>query len=615
MSLGLVLLPLLVAGSGPPRVASRPSVDLTAMREAMGGGSPAALLPAAASTAHFLRACLAHDSGNHERALDELRLAQASDGASAQLKVALAREYAHLGDLLRAEAQLTGAIEARPTDAAAHLLLGQVLLDGQKLSRAKLHLERAIDLAPARKEAYLLLSSALLNQGRPDQAIKVIDRLGQALPGEPQGDRALGLALAERGDARRAEPLLRRALTRDESDLESWAALARIYEASERPAKALEAWARVARGGPQNDEVLLAAGRVALRLGQGDEAAAWFGRLLATSPDPEAAGKVAFSDLASRQPERALEVLARLRHPGGAPRLHFYAGLAHERLGRHAEAAAAFEEVPSGPGELSLEARLHLAGCRSALGQHEQALEVLRRLSAEQPRLGGLGVASARALERSGQTALAEASLVRAYRQAPSAELAEALTAFYRRQGRLAEAVALFRAEVAMRPEDDSVRLALAGALEKAGDWKAAIAVLAGQRLSSPAAANFVGYTLAARGLQLDRALALVQRALVARPDDSAFLDATGWVWFKRGNPARALPYLLRAAETSGDEPTVLEHLGEVLLRVGRRAEARDRFLRAAQALSADPDAAERPDQVLAIERRLKLLSVGAAAR
>jgi tetratricopeptide (TPR) repeat protein len=596
-------------------VASRPSVDLTAMREAMGGGPSATFFPSAASTAHFLKACLAHDLGNHERALDELRLAQASDESSAQLRVALAREYAHLGDLRRAEAQLTRVIEARPTDAAAQLLLGQVLLDGQKLTRAKLHLERAIELAPARPEAYLVLSQVLLSQGRADQAIKVIDRLGRALPGEPQGDRTLGLALAERGDARRAEPLLRRALTRDEGDLESWATLARIYEATERPAKALEAWARAARRDPENDEVLLSAGRAALRLGQIDEAAAWFDRLLASSSDPEAAGKVAFSYLAGHQPERAGEVLERFRHTGGEPRLHFYAGLAHERLGRYAEAAAAFEDVPSGSGELSLEARLHLAGCRSALGQHEQALELLGRLSAEQPRLGGLEVTSARALERSGQLAQAEASLVRAYRQAPSAQLAEALTAFYRRQGRLDEAVALFRAEVRTRPADDSVRLALAVALEKAGDWKAAVAVLADQSRSSPAAANFVGYTLAARGRQLDQALALVQRALAARPDDGAFLDSMGWVWFKRGNPDRALPYLLRAAETSGDEPTVLEHLGEVLLRVGRRAEARDRFRRAAQVLSADPDAAERPDQGLAIERRLKLLSVGAAAR
>jgi predicted Zn-dependent protease len=131
----------------------------------------------------------------------------------------------------------------------------------------------------------------------------------------------------------------------------------------------------------------------------------------------------------------------------------------------------------------------------------------------------------------------------------------------------------------------------------------------------SPAAANFVGYALATHGQELDRALRLVQRALESGPDNGAFLDSMGWVWFKRGDARRALQFLQRALVAAPDEPTLLEHLGEVLLHGGQRAEARDCFRRAVEQLAQNPDSAERPGQGADLERKLKLLSPGAASR
>lgn len=608
----LVLAPLVILASGPPEERRRPAVDLVAMREAMGAAESPGQFPSAATYAHFLKARMAHEGGDQKGALDELRLALATDDASAYLKTALAWEYAHQGDLKRAEVQLGEVLERAPDDVRARRLMGQVLLEAKKPKRARSHLERAIRLAPTAPEAYLVLAELLMEASLPDEAVKVIERLGKALPGEPVGYRRLGLALAARGDGVRSERLLKKSVERDQGDLEAWTTLAHIYESTFRLVKALEAWERAAQRAPENPDVLLSAGRVALRLGRLEEGRAWLERLLALDSGQATAVKVAITYLAGNQLERAAEVLETVRAPEREPRLHFYAGLVNERLRRFEAALAAFEQVR---GELYPDAQLHLAMCLSSLGRHDAALEALGRLAAERPAWPGLDVTLARALELSGQVSRAEAELVQAFERGPSPELAEALTGFYQRQGRLPEVVRLFKSAAGNRPADESLRFALAVALEKVGDWRGAVAALEPRTNHSPAAANFVGYALADHGQDLDRALRLVQRALESGPDNGTFLDSMGWVWFKRGDARRALGFLERALASSPDEPTLLEHLGEVLLRHGRRAEARDCFRRAAEQLAHTPDAAERPGQGAQLERKLKLLSQGAASR
>ena len=49
-------------------------------------------------------------------------------------------------------------------------------------------------------------------------------------------------------------------------------------------------------------------------------------------------------------------------------------------------------------------------------------------------------------------------------------------------------------------------------------------------------ALNFIGYTLADHGEQLEEAERLVRRALAIHPDSGAYLDSLGWVQFRRGD-------------------------------------------------------------------------------
>lgn len=591
----------------------RPRVDRQAMREAIQASQmDEEPFSSSASYAHFLRARLAHHDGDHRRAIDELRLALATDEGDPVLLTALAQEHAEISELGRAERELLRVIERHPGHQPAQLLLGRVLFEARKLTRARVHLARAIKLNPKDPEPYLVLAQYWLELNRPDEAARVVEELAAALPGEITGLKRLGAVLSERGDLARAERLLRRAVDQDPGDFEAWVNLAQVLEGAGRIVEAEEAFARAVEREPDHREVLLAAGRLALRLGADSRARAYFDRALATSEDPELAVRVAFAYLGARRLSSAAEVLdAARRLGGGEPRLSFYAGLVHERLRQYVKAAEAYAEVPP-ESELFSDARLHRAVCLSLAGQHRTALELFRRALGEVADPDEVYPEYARALERSGAPREAEQALARAIQARSSPELVEALAGLYRRQGRLAEAVKLLTEALASRPRDEVLLFALGAVYEQKGEHDRSIAQMRAVLEVDPehaAAMNFIGYLLAERGHDLDEAERLVTRALELKPDTGEFLDSLGWVYFQRGEYHRAIETLERAATLVPGDPTISEHLGDAYSRAAEKTKAAQAYRQALEALRAAPELASSKRQGAAIERKLKLLS------
>jgi tetratricopeptide (TPR) repeat protein len=78
----------------------------------------------------------------------------------------------------------------------------------------------------------------------------------------------------------------------------------------------------------------------------------------------------------------------------------------------------------------------------------------------------------------------------------------------------------------------------------------------------------------AERGINLDEALTLIQKALELDPDNGYFIDSLGWVYYQQGRYADALRELERAAERAKDDPEIFDHLGDAYLKNGKVEEA-----------------------------------------
>jgi tetratricopeptide (TPR) repeat protein len=101
-------------------------------------------------------------------------------------------------------------------------------------------------------------------------------------------------------------------------------------------------------------------------------------------------------------------------------------------------------------------------------------------------------------------------------------------------------------------------------------------------------ALNHLGYTWADRGVNLDRALGMIRKAVAAEPENAAYQDSLAWVLHRMGKSEEALPYMEKAAQLMADEPdsTVLDHLGDILAALNRLPEARAHWTKA---LELDP--------------------------
>jgi tetratricopeptide (TPR) repeat protein len=100
---------------------------------------------------------------------------------------------------------------------------------------------------------------------------------------------------------------------------------------------------------------------------------------------------------------------------------------------------------------------------------------------------------------------------------------------------------------------------------------------------------------LADRGVRLEESVKYIQRALELEPNNGAYLDSLGWVYFKMGRYDLAEPPLEADARLMHNDPTIHEHLGNLYLRMGKTDRAQEEWQRALKewpaAVSSDFDA------------------------
>jgi len=94
-------------------------------------------------------------------------------------------------------------------------------------------------------------------------------------------------------------------------------------------------------------------------------------------------------------------------------------------------------------------------------------------------------------------------------------------------------------------------------------------------------ALNYLGYSYADQGVNLDEALLLIKRAYDLRPDDGYITDSLGWIYFKKGNYKKAVEYLEKAAELTSHDTIVSDHLGDAYQKANQLQEALSSYQKA----------------------------------
>ncbi|MBU8934819.1 MAG: tetratricopeptide repeat protein [candidate division Zixibacteria bacterium] len=162
----------------------------------------------------------------------------------------------------------------------------------------------------------------------------------------------------------------------------------------------------------------------------------------------------------------------------------------------------------------------------------------------------------------------------------------------YRQQKQHDNEIETYRSGLEHITDDDGklrLMFGLAVAYEQSGLFDSAVVTFEDLLQRDPdnhQVLNYLGYSLADRGLRLNYARDLIVRAVQMEPDNAAYLDSYGWVSYRLGEYDKALDYLKRAVVLDSD-PTIFDHLGDTYKATGDSIAARQWWNKA---LNLDPD-------------------------
>ncbi|MFA5138050.1 MAG: tetratricopeptide repeat protein [Elusimicrobiota bacterium] len=463
-----------------------------------------------ASYLHYLKALLHTNQGEFGQALQEYEEALKLDPQSAFICQQSAELSLEMGRLDKALEMARRLVELSPENPQAHYLLGNIHWARSEPAEARAAFEKTLELKPDFHEALFALGN-LLSIESPEKARRYLEDYLAQNPGN-SAEAAYQLSLMEQRSGRLAEAAsyLKRSIAQDPANLQSRIQLGQLYEMMRDTQSAVAEYREVLQRDPNNVSLL-------------DH----LGELLYAVDD--AAGA------------RELFEKAKALAPANATTCLWLALLAEGEL-KFDEAAQQIRESEALADDSSLHLRLSYY-----LTQGNRLKEAVEALEA-------------------------------AHKKWPdNTELSYFLALGYDDLQKPAKAVDLLQMVVRSQPEHRDARFQLGAMYEKTGDIRRAeeqFKELLRVYPQDAAALNYLGYSLADRGLKMDEAESLIRQAVALDPQNGAYADSLGWALFKRGRIEEALPQLRQAARLLPDDETIWDHVGDAFEAVGDSASA-----------------------------------------
>ncbi len=474
------------------------------------------------------------------------------------------------------------------------LLLAETLLKADKGPQALALVDRYIKRQPQGVEAYELLAKVLTELKQEDQITPRLEAAAQRDSKNVPLQYVLADRYRETGQVDKAEAIYKNLLTSQPTP-QTYRALAASLLKRKKAGDLLKVICE-AVGRPQGFEAVMpqlqaAAADDSLAEEMLDEGL----KLLSTNPP--ALPQTAFTVLGIvANPERGVRKAPRLERLLKLQRLKLdqspnpkdYLEIAdtQQRMDQYAEAAATLEQMMEKyPTERNPRYLSVLASFYRRADQQDKALDAVRQAVKLEPNDPEIQAQLATVLGDLGK--LDEAvpifeKVIKAETGNPMYEFM--LGSLFIKHGRNDDAIKLFQDMLKRNASKDDIAKMIHSNLSviyvNQGDYAKGEAELEPllERFPDDAGINNdLGYLYAEQGKNLEKAEAMIRKALLEDPDNYAYLDSLGWVLFKRGKFKEAVDPLEKAlemhkqAETRGmasPDATLPEHLGDVYLQL-----------------------------------------------
>jgi tetratricopeptide (TPR) repeat protein len=158
------------------------------------------------------------------------------------------------------------------------------------------------------------------------------------------------------------------------------------------------------------------------------------------------------------------------------------------------------------------------------------------------------------------------------------------LSSLYMVKGDNAEAMELMETAITLYPDDQQLLFEYGLVLEKNGKTEQALLIMEQVLELDPnhaEALNYIGYTLADKSINLEKALEYILKANKLKPDNGFIIDSLGWAYYRLGDYHQAAKHLERSLELEQNDPHIYDHLGDVYRALKKFSEAREVYKKA----------------------------------
>jgi Flp pilus assembly protein TadD len=476
-----------------------------------------------------------------------------------------------------------------PTDSESALWLARLYRLHNDHDKAEAVLQSMLKDDPENEAAIEQLTQLLLDEGKSAEAVALLEGIMQHSPSATLLD-LLGDAYTQTHDLAKAEQAYRKAVELDPSELSHERGLGQTLMAEEKFADALVVYQRLADLMPDDSDVYLRIAQIYRELHQLDKAEENLVKARQYAPGSlEVMYNEAMLYQAQGRNEDAIRVLsdavAGIKGQSAVlPSRRRSLAILYQQLGQlyrdtqnYQPAIYTYGELAHLGDEEDRRARMLIMDTYRAAKDLPKALLAGKEAVAKYPSDLAIRSSNALLLGENGQTDEA----VKALRTELTKTEADRdtylnIAQVYERGRRYKEAEDAAHTAEALpgQPRDNEMVWFLLGAIyerqkffDKAEEeFKKVLEV----NPKNAPVLNYYGYMLGDRGMRLDEAEALVQRALDEEPYNGAYLDSLGWVYFKENKLVEAEATLHKALERESHDATIHSHLGDIYAKTGR---------------------------------------------
>lgn len=474
--------------------------------------------------------------------------------------------------------------------ALSHYLDGDLYMMQEEYAQAAAAYERALLYDSTSATIYLSLAEALIQDNRLAKARKAGEQALRLQPDDPLVHKFLFQAAAAQQNYAEAIEHLDDWAKLDPTDIDPLFRKAGIQYQQKDFSQVIDTYLEIYNRDPMQHQVLSRAGEMALSINDFERAFQVYQRLYRREPDdPHVARSYADISMQTQHYDEAVAVYERLNQAGAASpsnRLQL-AWLYWQRQEPLKTQGLLDDLIDEGHRQWDI---LGMAGrLASEMADYAQLTKVSNLMIKVYPDstggYTGLAIARANLEDESGAIAVLEEATLRF----PTAtNISYLLGNLYFGAERYTEAEQSLYMALAQAPDARRIKFLLAStwsSLEKFVRSDSLFEELLKADEKDATVMNNYAYSIAEREQltkkQLKYARKLSRRSLKLKPDNAAFLDTYGWIWYQLGRYRKARKYINKSIKVKSDNPVVLDHMGEVYLKSGKAEEARVMFERA----------------------------------